>query len=350
MYKILAIIPGVPLKKDDRIAEDLIIECNTLIMKKQLFNVNPLINNLRSIDAVRQQNDCVNVYSFSKRNSIHSFIKSGLRIRSLTRTKNVDLVYSFWGGPASLVTVMFSRKPVFLTLLGSDVLGSYDAKHRKNLKGFFITVFTKMACIKARGVMVMSEEMKKKLSNKVQKKTIVVPECIDLDLFKPMDKLFCKKYLKLPSRSKIIIFFPGRGRVVKNLNLALDIVNKISEKYPDVLLVQVENIKNTELVYYYNAADLLLVTSLHEGSNNTIKEALACNCAVVSSNTGDAASRLKGIEGCFVIDNYDVNEYVEKVSFILSGSDVVNSRSTLVPLTPKNTANRVTDFFKQQML
>lgn len=349
MFKILAILPGTPLKKEHCLAPELIVECNTLIMGRQLFNSNKLVNNFKSIDAVRNQNNMVDVYSFSKRNSMTAFIKSGLRIRKLTSGNNVDFIYSFWGGPASLVTVLFSRKPVFLTLLGSDILGSYDKKHRSNFKGFIIAAFTKMACRKAKGVIVMSEEMKNKLSEKVKKKTIVLPECINLDVFKPMDPFFCKQYLNYPAASKVILFFPGDGRIVKNRDFALRVISKLFEMHPGLLFIEVEHVENSELVYYYNAADLLLVTSLHEGSNNTIKEALACNCPVVSSDSGDAASRLSGIESCFVMDDFNVDEYVERINQVFLTGRASNGRDTVMPLSPENTADKLISFFNERL-
>jgi len=49
---------------------------------------------------------------------------------------------------------------------------------------------------------------------------------------------------------------------------------------------------------WLNASNVLLLTSLHEGSPTVVKEALACGLPVVSVDVGDVAERIEGIEGC----------------------------------------------------
>src|SRR5438552_17182152 len=48
------------------------------------------------------------------------------------------------------------------------------------------------------------------------------------------------------------------------------------------------------------ACDALIFTSLHEGSPNVVKEALACGLPVVSVDVGDVRERLAGVDGCEV--------------------------------------------------
>ncbi len=57
-----------------------------------------------------------------------------------------------------------------------------------------------------------------------------------------------------------------------------------------------------EVCTYMNAADCLLLTSVSEGSPNVIKEAMACNCPIVTTDVGDVRERLANLDGCYVVE------------------------------------------------
>ena len=70
---------------------------------------------------------------------------------------------------------------------------------------------------------------------------------------------------------------------------------------------------------WLNASDVLLLTSLHEGSPTIIKEALACNVPVVSVDVGDVRERIKEIQGCYLALP-DPNELAGKLCLVYSGA------------------------------
>jgi len=51
---------------------------------------------------------------------------------------------------------------------------------------------------------------------------------------------------------------------------------------------------------YYNASDVMILTSLWEGSVNSVKEAMACNLPVVSTDVGDVRVNTSGVDGYFI--------------------------------------------------
>src|SRR5690606_31789373 len=84
-----------------------------------------------------------------------------------------------------------------------------------------------------------------------------------------------------------------------------------------------------EVLNMLNGANALLVTSLHEGSPNIVKEAMACNLPIVSVNCGDVSERLNGVKNCSVVDKYDAELLANELNEILNRRERSNGREKL---------------------
>jgi teichuronic acid biosynthesis glycosyltransferase TuaC len=73
------------------------------------------------------------------------------------------------------------------------------------------------------------------------------------------------------------------------------------------------------VVKYLNASDVFISTAFMEGSSNVIKEAMACNCPVVSTNAGDAAWVIGETPGCY-ITSFDPEDVAAKLKLALAFS------------------------------
>jgi glycosyltransferase involved in cell wall biosynthesis len=81
---------------------------------------------------------------------------------------------------------------------------------------------------------------------------------------------------------------------------------------------------SNELVNYYNAADLFIMSSKSEAGPVVSMEAMACNLPILSSNTGRVAELLKEENiGCIVDKNkiYRMQIYLEE---FLSGKNKIS--------------------------
>ena len=97
-----------------------------------------------------------------------------------------------------------------------------------------------------------------------------------------------------------------------------------------VQLVAVYNKTPEEVCTYMNAADCLLLTSVSEGSPNVIKEAMSCNCPIVTTNVGDVTERLENLEGCHVVDSRDPKELAEAIRKALEFGKRTEGRKRII--------------------
>lgn len=274
-------------------------------------------------------------------------LKSGLTIRNLIKKHNINLVHVLWGNILALNTIFFSNKPVIVSFCGSDLLGSYDSSLNKTRNGKISTILSKQAASMSDWNITKSEGMKKFLPAKAQAKTSVLPNGVSLSKFYTIDKAEARKKLNWSQDKKYILFFYQEGNNVKNLPLAERTFNLIKKQLPDSELVIVSKVAHEKLVLYYNAADMMLLTSLHEGSNNSLKEAIACDLPVVSVPCGDAPERLQNLENCYVSSGWNETELAENAVKILNKNQRSNGHNEIQKLSEKNINDRLINIYRE---
>ena len=144
----------------------------------------------------------------------------------------------------------------------------------------------------ADAITVKSENLRRALPERLRRKCIVLPDGVDLGFFAPMDRAEARSRLKWGHEPVVLFVSAGGNRSVKNLPLAEASIHNLRCRGYDAKLVMVSAATRHEVLWMLNAADILLVTSVHEGSPNIVKEAMACNLLVVSVPCGDVADRL----------------------------------------------------------
>ena len=259
-----------------------------------------------------------------------SYVKSISRLKKYLKSNEVGLIhahYSYVGMIASLA----SRKPVVVSLMGSDI-------EDYRLGRILIHIFN---CLFWKAVIVKSQRSKNKIK---LKNASVIPNGVSLDLFKPLPHKEARNKLAFDPKRKYALFLADPERPEKNYLLAKTACELVSQHY-DLELLVLHNTPHKEIPNYLSAADVLLLSSIFEGSPNAIKEAMACNCPVVSTDVGDVKELIKDTDGCY-ITTFKPEDVAEKLLLDLQFGERTNGRDKIQHLDDKNIANKLFALYK----
>lgn len=236
------------------------------------------------------------------------------KLRKYLVTTDPDIVHAHYS-LCGIVSSFATNKPVITSLMGSDVNQSFFIR-------WLTRCFVRFLWAKT---IVKSLQMKQKLD---LDKVLVIPNGVNLSLFKPLDKNQCRLKIGWLPEKKHILFAANSNpqRPEKNLDLAQKAVALLNDHNLEFHIIT--NIDYKDMPLYLNASDLLLLTSKWEGSPNIVKEAMACNIPVVSTNVGDV-SWLFGDEDGYVLTKHVVEVVAENIKLTLSFRQPTNGRERI---------------------
>lgn len=254
----------------------------------------------------------ISVFPFRGGKSLISYIKARRQLRHQYNLSSFDLIHIHFGQSAILVFPV--RTPTIVTFWGSDVHGIVNQTGHYSRLSMVLRTISRWAAKQADEIIVVSSRMKALLGN--PRHANLIPHGVDLDLFKPIPQFEARAALGLDKNTIYVLFAANENLPVKRHALAKEAVNKVNNKL-ECQLLTVTNATHDEMPLWMNAADCLLLTSRHEGSPTTVKEALACALPVVSVDVGDVSEQLEGIEGCHVCEADDSNTIADHLHTVL---------------------------------
>lgn len=239
---------------------------------------------MHQVEQLRALGHDVDVLDFRGDRSKLEYLKAAIDVFYRTRHKRYSIVHAHYG-LTGLSALFRSSTPLVISLHGSDAL-----------VGWREPLLSRIACKFADATIVVSEKIARRIPGDV------VPCGVDLAQFEPKPKAEARNRLGLSLDTKYVLFPFNRARGIKRFDLANAAVQQLQAKMRGVELLTVSQVHYSEMPWYYSAADAMILCSDSEGSPTSVKEALACNLPLVSTDVGDVVDVTRGIEGVEIVE------------------------------------------------
>lgn len=187
---------------------------------------------------------------------------------------------------------------VVISFLGDDLLGRPRSGGGYTRKSLIVVRLSQWLARHVDGVIVKSEQMRKVIDQHVE--VAVIPNGVDFTLFRPLPRADVRAELGWSLDRFYILFGNDPGLYRKGFSYAQAALSCLQERGIQAELVVANGLPQSQLVRLINACNALLLPSIHEGSPNIVKETMACNVPVVSSNVGDVSCVISRTTGCSV--------------------------------------------------
>lgn len=219
-------------------------------------------------------------------------------------SRSYDRLFALWGYPAGTLAVLMGRifgKPSITYLLGAETAAIPEIKYG-HLRRPLIRKVVLWTCENSSVLIALTERQARVLKQEGCKKVpCVVPFGVDGNQFHPMEKKLTLPLKMLhvanltPVKDQVTLVRTLRA-VLKRLPARLRIVG------PDYMDGQIQKlvcemklgehveftgpVLHAQIVEHYQWADLCIITSLSEGQNTSLTEAMMCGILPVSTEVG----------------------------------------------------------------
>ena len=301
---------------------------------------------------------------FIKPFSIFYFFKFIDNLNKILKNEKYDLVIAtsdpLWGVFGYYYSKKYSIKFLY------DLHDNYETYLTYRIP--FFGLIDKRIIKKADIVTAVSDSLRKKFSNIRKEKFFVVENGADLDLFKPKNKLECRKRLKLPLNAKIIAY-AGTLQRMQGTHLLIEAFDILKNDIGDLYLALAGRIRKARgekleldkegimwlkelnqkgVVDLINAADVAVVPNTSNEFTRycfpyKIIEYMACNAKIVATKVGDVAKITPKDSLC---EPDDVDSLAEKIRLKIDSKEKTSYRKIAKKYTWSNAARKLDRIIK----
>lgn len=287
---------------------------------------------IEQAQAIRNLGNEVDIFGIQGK-GLFGYLKNLLPLKRKISLFQPDIVHAHFG-LSGLLACLQRNVSVVITFHGSDI----DEPRNRRLSKLAMKLDTWNIFV----------SIKNQQLSGLNSKFSIIPCGINLLPEMSLSRHEARLQLGLNSEEKYILFSSAFDNQVKNPQLAFAAIEKLkSTSNCKINFIELKNLSRQEVAVYMCAADVLLMTSHHEGSPQVIKEAMACGCPIVSVDVGDVRERTKNTEGCYISDKADVDELVILLNRAMTFTGKTEGKKQLIEagLTNDNIARQLISIY-----
>lgn len=250
---------------------------------------------VRQVAFLRRAGVDVDVFFFRGGQRPGNYLRAWRQVWQRRAHTPYDLVHAQWGQNGLLG--LPKTLPLVVTFRGDDVKGIIGQNGRSTLAGHALQLASKFAALMADEAIAVSESLAQHLP---RHDVHIIPSGLDLEQFRPLPRAEARQQLGLPADQRLVLFAADPANPRKRFWLAQAACEQLQQEL-ETQLVVAYGVPHDSMPLYMNACDVLLLPSLHEGSPNVVKEALACNMPVIATDAGDVRARIADLPDCAVV-------------------------------------------------
>lgn len=297
----------------------------------------------RRAETLRRAGIQVEVFAFRGAKNPMNYLRAWWQVRARLSQNRYDLIHAQFGQSGLLALPKQLR--LVVTFRGSDLRGIVGRNGRYTVIGYLLQLVGQFVARAADEVIVVSEALACCLPPRSYH---VIPGGLDLDLFSSISKEEARRQLGLPLDRQLVLFAADPENPVKRYALAQETLAQLNEACGAELIVT-RDVPYSRMPLYMSACDVLLLTSLHEGSPGVVKEALACNLPVVSVDVGDVRQRIGSVEGCVVCADDQPETIAVALQQVLKRRERVNGRAAVQDLDERLLTQKVIAVYERAL-
>jgi teichuronic acid biosynthesis glycosyltransferase TuaC len=239
------------------------------------------------------------------------------RTREALESGAFDLVHAHFGYTAAVVADVCARcrTPLLVSYCGGDINGEEGGFARRT-RSWIGSVASRLTGFAATAIVVKNAAMIERLPRPLRKRTEIIPNGVDLDCFVRTSRDDARARLGWDGEA-VVLFGGRRFDPTKNYGLAEAALRELAARGMQAKLILLEGVPHDQVPVWLSAADVVLLTSLREGSPNIVKEAMACDSSVVAVHVGDVAWLLEGVANSRVC-SYDPKSVADCIAEVLT--------------------------------